>query len=438
MSTTSRKEKTVLMGFEASDRPAAETQHKFGYAWQQKGKPGIAISHYRNALRLCPSYAPAYVDLCLLLVAENRFDEALQVCLQGIETVPNEAVVHKTLTTSLARLGRLHEAFDHYGLQRADDKPIDIAPGDILCCSAFRNERLRLPYFLSYYRRIGVARFFIVDNHSTDGTLSFLLRQPDVHVWNSGCSFNKANFGSAWFEVLLRTYGENHWCVTVDADELLYYPDCETKGLKELTGELDLKRKKALTAVLLDMYSNKPILDTHYTEGEDFLETCPYFDSLFYHEKIDSTGPFQNQTLLLGGLRQRVFGPGGEYHLQKVPLLKYDADCILYGGQHWIGFPSESISSARGAVLHFKYFADFGAYVDREVVRKEHYGEAFQYVEYQNKLSIEPSLCLYDPMHSVEFEDSRQLMRLGVMREDSDAPVRKMHASMNLKPLGVE
>ena len=258
---------------------------------------------------------------------------------------------------------------------------------------------------------------------------SYLLRQPDVHVWSSGCSFNKANFGSAWFEVLLRTYGENHWCVTVDADELLYYPDCETKNLKELTGELDLKRKKALTAVLLDMYSDKPIRDTHYTEGEDYLAVCPYFDRRFYHKRIDSAGPDRNQTLFVGGLRQRIFGPKGDYHLQKVPLLKYDADCILYGGQHWIGVPAEEISSARGAVLHFKYFSDFDAYVDREVVRKEHYGEAFQYAEYQSGLLREPSLCLYDPVHSVKFEDSRQLVRLGVMLEDSDAPVRKMCGS---------
>ena len=270
-------------------------------------------------MRLCPSYAPAYVDLCLLLVAENRFDEALQVCLQGIETVPNEAVVHKTLTTSLARLGRLHEAFDHYGLQRADDKPIDVTPEDILCCSAFRNECLRLPYFLSYYRSMGVARFFIVDNNSTDGTLTYLLRQPDVHVWRSGCSFNKANFGSAWFEVLLRTYGENHWCVTVDADELLYYPDCETKGLKELTGELDLKRKKALTAVLLDMYSNKPIRIRITLKARIFLKPARTSTACSIMKKSIPPGLFRTRRFCWEGWDKGFSDPAGNITSRRSP-----------------------------------------------------------------------------------------------------------------------
>ena len=35
-----------------------------------------------------------------------------------------------------------------------------------------RNEKIRLPFFLRYYRNLGVNHFLIVDNDSTDGTRS--------------------------------------------------------------------------------------------------------------------------------------------------------------------------------------------------------------------------------------------------------------------------
>jgi len=46
--------------------------------------------------------------------------------------------------------------------------------GGIFLFSTMRNEALRLPYFLEYYRALGVDQFFIVDNGSTDGTAELL------------------------------------------------------------------------------------------------------------------------------------------------------------------------------------------------------------------------------------------------------------------------
>ena len=45
-----------------------------------------------------------------------------------------------------------------------------IKPDDILVFSTLRNERRRLPFFLKYYRDLGVKHFIIVDNNSNDGT----------------------------------------------------------------------------------------------------------------------------------------------------------------------------------------------------------------------------------------------------------------------------
>lgn len=68
--------------------------------------------------------------------------------------------------------------------KRRDLRPVanrtaDIRPSDLLVFSTQRNEGVRLPWFLRYYREMGVNHFLFVDNDSTDGSLDYLASQPD-------------------------------------------------------------------------------------------------------------------------------------------------------------------------------------------------------------------------------------------------------------------
>ena len=56
-------------------------------------------------------------------------------------------------------------------------------PTDIVAVIVARNEALRLPDCLSHHRRLGVKRFAIIDNGSTDESQDFLLTQPDVDIF---------------------------------------------------------------------------------------------------------------------------------------------------------------------------------------------------------------------------------------------------------------
>ena len=346
-----------------------EGQFKLARAWHHRGRTRQAIEGYRKVLGLDPAHFKAAKELGAFLFQEGRFSEAEDVFRRALEWHPNEVRLHKGLVDAFVARGRIVDAFAHYDLQRKDTKDAALQAGDIICCSVVRNESLRLPFFLTYYRRQGIARFFFVDNESTDGTLPYLLDQPDSHVWRSRHSFHKANFGAGWFEVLLRRHGIGHWCLIVDADELFYYPDCERRNLQNLCRDLERKGKRAMNAVLLDMYSDKPIRSTHYTAGQDFREVCPYFDRQFYHRRYEE-GPEGNQTVYIGGARQRVFGREGEYYLSKVPLIRYGEDAILSGGQHRTYFPRSEIAAETGCILHFKYFSAFPAYAAEEVLRQ--------------------------------------------------------------------
>src|SRR5690606_4966848 len=104
-----------------------------------------------------------------------------------------------------------------------------VRSGGILLFCTLRNERIRLPWFLSYYRDLGISHFFFVDNDSDDGSRDYLAGQPDVSLWTTKASYKNSRFGMDWLTALLRRYGHGHWCLTVDVDEFLIYPFCETR-----------------------------------------------------------------------------------------------------------------------------------------------------------------------------------------------------------------
>jgi hypothetical protein len=119
------------------------------------------------------------------------------------------------------------------------DRTASIGRRDILLFCTVRNDRIRLPYFLKYYRTLGIQHFLFVDNGSDDGTGDYLAQQPDVSLWTTTASYKKARFGADWMNWLLRHHGSDHWCLTVDSDEFLIYPFCDTRPLDALTDWFD-------------------------------------------------------------------------------------------------------------------------------------------------------------------------------------------------------
>jgi hypothetical protein len=135
----------------------------------------------------------------------------------------------------------------------------NIKANAILAFSVLRNEAPRLPYFLAYYRQLGVTHFFFIDNGSTDNFLSLVGDQADCSIWHTTASYKASNFGVYWLNYLLGRYGSGHWCLTLDPDEFLSYPYCDSRSLGELTAYLAQEGKDSLFGIMLDMYSQEPI-----------------------------------------------------------------------------------------------------------------------------------------------------------------------------------
>ena len=289
----------------------------------------------------------------------------------------------------------------------------------IFAFTTLRNEKIRLPYFLRYYRELGVNHFFMVDNGSTDGSLEYLREQADVSLWRTEASYKKSRFGMDWISHLLRRYGHGHWCLTVDPDEFFVYPFCETRPIRALTDWLDTTQIRTFAAMLLDMYPKGPITDQAYQAGQDPFEIAQWFDSGNY--TISRNQRYGN-LWIQGGPRTRIFfddTPKNAPALNKIPLVKWHRSYAYISSTHMmlprglnLAFDEWGGEKASGVLLHATFLDTFAAKAAEELTRGQHYAESAEYKAYQEGLSNHPEVwCKW----SEKYINWRQLEILGLM-----------------------
>ncbi len=304
-------------------------------------------------------------------------------------------------------------------LVSVSDRTEAIGKGAILLFSTVRNERIRLPYFLRYYRDLGVDHFLFVDNASEDGTAEYLSAQPDVSLWSSDASYKKARFGMDWLTWLQRRHGHDHWCLTVDADEFLVYPFCDTRPLAALTDWLDSCGVRAFSAMLLDMYPRGRLDETPYREGQDPLEIAQWFDSGNYTFKRNW---FYGNLWIQGGPRARCFFPDQPEQapaLNKIPLVKWNRAYAYVSSTHMLlprglnlVYDQWGGEKASGILLHAKFLDTFSAKAQEELTRRQHYAASHEYRAYVAGLKDNPDIwCKW----SEKYINWRQLEILGLM-----------------------
>ena len=139
-------------------------------------------------------------------------------------------------------------------LTAVQDRTGKIRPDDVLLFCTFRNEDQRLPYFVQYYRDLGIDHFLMVDNDSDDGGRDFVADQPDVSLWQTKAAYGAARHGIDWLTYLQGKYAHDHWALTVDVDEFFVYPFCDSRPIRALADWLDASKVRSFGALLLDMY----------------------------------------------------------------------------------------------------------------------------------------------------------------------------------------
>ncbi|MDD7970467.1 glycosyltransferase family 2 protein [Roseinatronobacter alkalisoli] len=299
------------------------------------------------------------------------------------------------------------------------NRTANIRQGDILAFTTLRNELVRLPYFLDYYRAQGVEHFLMVDNASDDGTTEYLERQKDVSLWVTGASYKASSFGVDWLNHLQWRYGAGHWTLVVDVDEFLVYPFCDTRPLHALTDWLESQARRSFSAMLLDMYPKGPVTAQPYSSGQNPFEIARWFDACNY--SIKRNAKFQN-LWIQGGVRARAFQrdtPEQSPALNKTPLVHWSRKYAYVSSTHMLlprglnkVYDESGGEQASGVLMHAKFLDTIVAKAREELVRREHYAGSREYMAYDRGLQEQGDLwCDF----STEYINWRQLEILGLM-----------------------
>lgn len=291
------------------------------------------------------------------------------------------------------------------------DKEITLTPDDIPLFSVQRNEMLRLPCFLDYYRKLGVTKFFFTDNNSDDGSFEYLLAQPDCYVFWTKDSHNQAGAGMMWNQHLIQKYVlDNQWYLVIDADELLIYPNCETFPLPIFINYLNQGNYDAVSSYALDMFPKNQQEQLSIQSGDNLIEKSPYFyNHYIFKHQIES--PYHK---VVGGIFH-VFGQN--IPLNVTPLLKKRDPYIKLLSSRHLTTPTK-IADVTSCLLHFKFIGDFYKKSLDETKRKQHWGGGIAYKRYMQFFDevVKDDFNFTDLEKTTKFENSTQLVNLGLIK----------------------
>jgi glycosyltransferase involved in cell wall biosynthesis len=274
-----------------------------------------------------------------------------------------------------------------------------------------RNDLSLLPAFFCHYRALGVSRFIVVDDQSSDGSREWLAAQGDADVWVSTVRYKEAKRGRLWRERLLRTYGHDRWYVNVDADEFLVYDQCDSASILQLSSWLTAHGISRMAAPMLDMYPRSGLKSADYTWGTGDMpwKVADGFDRRGYFVSIE-----RRFMSVRGGARQRVFG--ADVELIKYPLI-YWTSCSSLGVSIHQPIPyTSNFSTIYGVLLHFKFFSDFSERLAEAIRDGQYYNSSESYKAMQSA-TRESEEIRFSSSETVGYLGVEQLVALGFMRE---------------------
>ena len=289
---------------------------------------------------------------------------------------------------------------------------VGLQPGlraaSVIAVLVVKDEAVRFPYLLKYYRDLGVEHFIVIDNGSRDHLQEFLALEIDVSVYQAEGNYGEARYGNDWVNEVLHRHCRGKWILYVDADEFLVVGGA-TRSIPEICEFLRRKGQRALNTVMVDMYSDTGVLQNVVSAGQDPLEVCAFFDQSGYQLRVDS---LSNTGWIKGGLRGRLFfaddtwaGPA----LNKTPLVRWRVGDAFLKSSHqlWPRSLNSGSREPRGALLHFKFTVESVKKAGDVVAARQHTAEYGAYA------SITDARFVADV--TTRFAGAETLVELGVI-----------------------
>jgi hypothetical protein len=288
----------------------------------------------------------------------------------------------------------------------------------LVVCLAKDAERY-VDAFLQHYLELGARHVVLLDNDSSDATVSLASRHRQVSVFRTTLPFRGNN--CAMRRYLLRRFAaRGRWVLCVDVDELFDYPCSDKVDLASLLRYLRSRSYTAMVAYLLDMISDRPLSQAQ-PPGTSLRAAYPLYDTsrvrkLGYFEADGYGGQrFVTHNALansevrryVGGIRSEAFDLP-EAYLVKHPLTLSDGRVRLTH-QHFVD--RARVADVTGVLYHYKFVDGFRARAEAAVRSNAYADDSFEYRRYLRALEREPDLCL-------KRETSKRLRGVGDLVEE--------------------
>ncbi len=297
--------------------------------------------------------------------------------------------------------------------------PLKVAPlaaGMGVVIAAVRDEITHLPHFLRHHRAAGAHRFAFIDNASADGTLEYLLAQPDCDVYRHAGDYLLSSASAVWRNLVLDRYPEASWRLSIDADENVVYPGWPAVSLDAFAAAMRAAGRPVVNSIMLDMYGPGPVLTTRAGADGDLLGACPLFDGEGYtiEQPSDWRADRFPRLNIRGGPEMRAIRPRPDFGWLAKSALVLEPG-ILFRDPHTV-YPFElNFDVPRMALLHFRFFSQLAPKLARLREGRATPGAVEAYDQVAARLKAEP-LFSFAYGDSVAFHSPKQLVERGLIR----------------------
>jgi hypothetical protein len=316
------------------------------------------------------------------------------------------SIVRRTITDTAAY--RLRHIFGRRAEVSCARPIVPLGANDLPLILVVRNEADRLAPFFKHYRELGVTRFAVLDDRSTDGTSELLAGQADVDLFSSPITYSQSDLGNLWRQRIAQIYGQPRWYLTVDADEYLVYDGMDQYPLSALIAWLKRRRMTRLLAPMIDMYPSGNIWDAPFDPTLPPWRVADHFDSSGYEVRRSP-----RHLKITGGPRTRLFDR--QHKLTKFPVIYVDRPTIFTSIHAPLPYWRNYID-AFGALLHFKFFADFNDKAQTAVAEGQYWDGASKYRQYY-EVSSDRAVLSAMSEHSMRYEGAQSLFETNLIKK---------------------
>jgi hypothetical protein len=292
----------------------------------------------------------------------------------------------------------------------------EVDAGTPVLIAVLRDERAVMAEFLTHYRGLGVERFALIDNGSTDGTRALLAAEPDVDLYAVGRPFSGKQ---GWVTALVARYGPDRWYLHVDADEHLVFDGAPARGLADVIAFAEAQGLSRVRGMLVDMYAPGPLLAVPPAGGRPLGARFRLFDGTGYEEAL-----CLERISRKGGPRRRKFSQAGDVfdpELTKYPLFRLRPGEVAASPHHLHPYRDNYLSDCFLGLLHYKFGEGFLAKAERAAAEGNYWRGSLEYRRYLEVLARDPGLRLDYP-GSRAYADPADLVAAGLLAPIPWAP----------------